>query len=63
MNFNNDRPSNEEILQALQILKKLCLNSACADCPCEMNGDCLIQRDPVVYQLNGPEEKWKAFKE
>lgn len=60
--MNTNRPSNEEILQALRTLKNLCMNSTCADCPCCMYDDCLIQRDPAVYELNEPEEKWNAFR-
>ena len=63
MNFTN-RPSNDEILQALRTLKTLCdCFSSCGDCPCCVGDHCEIQNNsPANYELNEPEEKWYAFK-
>lgn len=65
MNTNTNRPSNEEILQALRTLRDLCDNfSSCASCPCCVDGHCEIQNNtPARYELNEPEEKWCAFRE
>lgn len=61
MNFTN-RPSNEEILQALRTLKTLCVNSNCNNCPCYKNGECRVQSSPAEYEINEPEGRWYAFK-
>lgn len=63
MNFT-DRPSNEEILQALRTLKSLCDHFAsCDDCPCCVDGQCAVRFSaPAQYAINEPEEKWCAFR-
>jgi hypothetical protein len=62
MDFN--KPSNEEILQALRTLKTLCVNSVCEDCPCYRHGTCKLQfTSPESYDLNEPEERWYAFRD
>ena len=63
--MNTNRPSNEEVLQALRTLRDLCQTfSSCEDCPCCLHGDCQIRfASPECYALNEPEEKWYAFRE
>lgn len=62
--FWTDRPSNEEILQALRTLKSLCDHFAsCEACPCYVSGECGIRVSaPAQYAINEPEEKWCAFR-
>lgn len=61
--MNTNRPSNEEVLQALCTLRNLCQScSSCEDCPCCKYSTCKIRDStPECYSLNEPEEKWYAF--
>lgn len=62
--MNTNRPSNEEILQALRTLKTLCDSfSSCEDCPCCKDGCQIRFTTPNSWALNEPEEKWYAFKQ
>lgn len=63
--MNTNRPSNEEVLQALHTLQNLCDNFESCDngCPCCVDGQCAVRFSaPAQYALNDPEEKWCAFR-
>ena len=63
--MNTNKPSNEEVLQALIILRNLCQSySSCENCPCyNKYGNCQIRdENPECYSLNEPEENWYAFR-
>jgi hypothetical protein len=67
MNTNTNRPSNDEILQALRTLKTLCNTYVSCDdgcpCYCRDHSHCVIKcSTPDLYELNEPEGKWYAFK-
>ena len=58
------RHTNEEIYNALTVLKELCEDHRhCEGCPLEHDdGDCAVSgiNNPCAWNINSPNE-WKAF--
>ena len=58
--------SQEEILNALQVIKDTCEEmpefDPCEHCPLSKNGNCILQeREPSIWAINPRTSVWKAF--
>lgn len=54
--------THEEILNALTVIKEICTNHSCDDCPFDVGGRCRIREvNPCDWILNLPDSPWKAI--
>lgn len=55
--------SQEEIINALKVLKETCYEQNCKSCPFGTNEEeCLLQKfAPVDYYINGEKAIWRAL--
>lgn len=53
----------KELLNALKIIKKTCMEHDCNDCPCSLNGGiCMVHNAfPNHWNLVEEQPAWKAF--
>ena len=59
-----EKERKQKILDALALIKDICKESGCDECPFRINDCCAVRRVmPSQWSLNQPPEAiWRAFK-